>query len=78
MTTEVVRIQGRRRRLRHCDDDPEELETTTEASAEEDDPKESMTTTEALAEEAEEMKRLSERLQWQMWRCVCGPRDGQR
>ena len=55
-------IWVRRRRLRRCNDGPEELETTAEASEEEDEPEVSTMTTEASAEEAEETTRLSERL----------------
>ena len=58
-TTEASRIQGRQQRPRHRDDGPEELATTTEASAEEDEPGVSTTRTEAPAEEVEETTRLS-------------------
>ena len=51
-TTEFSVIQGRKWRLKHRDDEPEELATTTKALAEEDDPEFSTTTTEASAEEA--------------------------
>ena len=51
-TTEFSIIQGRKRRLKHRDDGPEELATTTEALAEEDDPEFLTITTEASAEEA--------------------------
>ena len=50
-TPETARIRGRRRRLRRCDDGPDELATTTEASAEEDEPEVLTTTTEASDEE---------------------------
>ena len=49
-TTEATRIQGRRRRLRRCNDWPEELATTKEALAEEDNPKFLTMTMEASAE----------------------------
>ena len=52
-TTKAAMIQGKLRRLRRCNDAPEELVTTTEALEEKDEPKDSMTTTDASAEEAE-------------------------
>ena len=55
-------IQGRQWRLLHRDDGPEELATTTEASAEEDELEVLMTTTDLSIEEAEDTKHLSERL----------------
>ena len=55
-------IQGRRRRLRRCDEGPEELVTTTEALEEEDEPEVLAMKTEAYAEEAEKTTRPSERL----------------
>ena len=71
-TTEAERVWGRRQRLRRCNDEPDELVTTTEALAEEDEPKVSTTTTEDLTEEAEETTRPSERLRRQRQRCVYG------
>ena len=50
----MARIQERQGMLQRCDDGPEELATTTEAS--EDEPKVSTTTTDASAEEAEDTK----------------------
>ena len=67
-------IWGRHHRLQLCDDAPEELETTTEASAKEYDPRDLTTTTEASAEESEETTRLIERPQRRSQRCVYGPR----
>ena len=58
----MARIWGQQRRLLRRDAEPEELGTTTEASAEEDDPEDSTTKTKASSEEAEEKTRLSERL----------------
>ena len=49
----AARIQGQQRRLRRCDDGPEELATMTEATAEEDDLEYSTTMMEASAEESE-------------------------
>ena len=46
-TTGAARIRGRQRRMRSCDDGPEELVTTTEASVEKDEPKDLTTTIEA-------------------------------
>ena len=62
---EVERIQGRRQRLRRCNEGPEELAKTTKELAEEDDPEGSTTITEASEEEAEETTLLSERLRRQ-------------
>ena len=70
-----MRVQRQRKRLRRCDDGPEEFATMAEASAEGDEPKDSTTTTEASSEEAEETTRLSERLQWQRRRYVYGHRE---
>ena len=70
MTTKAARIQGQRKRLQLRDDGPEELETTTEALAEEDKPKDSTTPTEESEEESEETTRLSERLRRRRRRCV--------
>ena len=53
-----------------CDDGPEELSTTTEASAEEDEPEVLTTTMEASIEEAEDTTRPSERLRRRRRRCV--------
>ena len=50
--SEVLEIRGRQRRLRSCDDGPDELETPMEASAEEDETKVLKTTTDASMEEA--------------------------
>ena len=61
-------------RLMRRDDRPEELVTTTEASAEEDKPKVSTTTTDSSLEEAEYKTRLSERLRRWRRRCVYGIR----
>ena len=72
--SEGLDIWGRRRRLQRCDDGPEELATTTEASAEEDDPEVSTMTTYASDEELEETKSPSELLRWQRRRCVYGLR----
>ena len=52
MTTKAARIQGQLRMLWSRDGRPEELETTTEASAEEDEPEYSTKTIEASAAEA--------------------------
>ena len=48
--TEAASIRGQQRRLSHCDDGPEDLEITTEASEEEDEPKDLTTTTEEWVE----------------------------
>ena len=69
------RIWGRRRRLRRCNDRPEELSTTTEASAEEDEPKELRMTKKASTEEAGETTLPSGSLQRLRWRYVYGPRE---
>ena len=69
-----LEIRGQQRRLRPCYDWPEELATTTEASAEEDEPKVSMTTTEASAKKAEETTRPSERLRRRRRQYVYGLR----
>ena len=50
------------------------MATTTEASAEKDDPEDLTTMTDVSAEEAEETIRLSELLQRQRQQCVYGPR----
>ena len=73
-TTEASRIQGRRRRLRICNDRPEELATTTEASAEEDEPKVLTMTTEASDEESEDTTYSIERIRRWRRRCVYGLR----
>ena len=73
-TTEVARILGQRQRMRRCNDSPEELATTTKASAENDNPENSTRMTKALAEEAEETTLLRERLRRWRRRCVYGPR----
>ena len=74
-TTDAARIQRRRRRLRHRDDKPGELSTTTESLAEEYEPEDWMTATEMSAEEAEETTCLSECLQRRRRRCIYGPRE---
>ena len=58
-TMDAERIQGRRQRLRRCDDRSEKLATTTKASAEEDEPEDLTTTMEVSEEEVEETTRLS-------------------
>ena len=60
--------------MRRRDGGPEELETTTEASAEEDEPEVLTMTTETSYEEAEEKTLPSERLQMRRRRCVYGLR----
>ena len=47
-----LEIRGQRRRLRRCDNGPEELATTVEVSAEEYEPKVLTTTTEASSKDA--------------------------
>ena len=74
-TTEAGRIWGQQQRLRRCDDGPEELETTTGALVEKDEPEDLMTTMDASAEEVEETTRLREHLQWLRRWCVYGPRE---
>ena len=67
-------IRGRQQRLLRCNDGPEELATTTEASVEEDEPEILTTTTEASIEKVEDTMPPSERLRrWRRW-CVYGLR----
>ena len=72
--TEAASIWGQQRELWRWYFGPDELVTTTEASAEIDDPEKSATTTETSEEEAEETTHLKERLQHRRQRCVYGPR----
>ena len=69
------RIRGRQLRLWSCDDRPEELSTTTEASEEKNDPEELRMKKKASAEEAGETTLPSECLQRRRWRYVYGPRE---
>ena len=69
------RIRGRQLRLWSCDDRPEELSTTTEASEEKNDPEELRMKKKALSEEAEETTLPSECLQRRRWQYVYGPRE---
>ena len=57
-----------------CDDGPEELATTAEASSEENDPEVSTTKTEASIEEGEDPTCPSERVRRRRRRCVYGLR----
>ena len=61
-TMETARIQGRRQRLRRCDDTPEELGTMTDVSEEEDEPEVSTKAIEALEEKADDIMRPSKYL----------------